>query len=231
MSDTIDYDQAGATDSASYTKRSAWALRLVTLLAVVAAALWTLVDLEYRIQRVASVKAAARQSLDRQREHATQLAAEVAAVQHARIRDGYRFLRVIAGLSSLPAMNAESCADLLRKHLINEPLYTNVGIANKSGAPFCTAFPMPTALKFASVPREHALLASDRSYGAGAERAALVLVAPIADRQQYLGAAFTALDPQQLLSGIDMKAFKHVALVTAAGVVASSDASVRPHFS
>lgn len=231
MPDTIDYSQAGTAESTPHTKRSAWALRLITLLAAVAAALWTLGDLEYQIERVASVETAARQSLDRQRQRATRLAVEVAAAQYARIQDGYRFLRVIAGLSSLPTLNAESCTDLLRKHLINEPLYTNVGVANKSGTPLCSAFPMPMALTFASLPREAALLAADWSAGTGAERAALLLVVPIMDQQAYLGAAFTALDPQQLLNVMNTRETKRVALITAAGVVAASDTSARPRLS
>lgn len=232
MPDTIEFDRPGAYKSAPphSVGRAAMRtmLRLLLLLAVFAAAVWTLFDLDYYVRRVASMQAAAQQTLQQQRGHATRLALQAARSQQGRIDDAYRFLRVIAGLSSLPAMEREACAELLRKQLINEPRYDNVGVASKNGRVHCSAFPVPTSLGLANAPRDDALLVPGWPFPAGATRHAVVVVTPIVDNDVYLGSAFTALDPAQLLSASKQIDSSHMALVTTAGVIVSTSAAARP---
>lgn len=202
--------------------------RLLLLVAAFAAAVWTLFDLDQHLQRVASAEAAGRETLARQRGQAHKLAGEAVRAQQVKIADAYRFLGVIAGLSSLPAMEGTTCTELLRKQLINEPHYSNVGVATKTGHVLCHALPVPASLYGSVLPREGAMLVPEWPFADGGARDALLIVTPIVDNQTYLGSVFTALDPAQLLGLAQAPGAVHRAIVSINGAVASNSTLALP---
>lgn len=203
MSDTLKLHDTARFFAGSARELVFRLARLAAFVAAFGAVLFTVLALDRSMQQLARAEAHARAITEQHRLLAGELAQREAGVLRETFAEGFRLLRIIAGLPSLQSARPEQCVEVLERQLATMQGFDNVGVSDAQGVPVCTAKPVPSGLRFDA--RHDAIsIASGAMAGAGGARDALVVATPMFDGERFIGTAFTLLDPAPLLARLDL---------------------------
>lgn len=203
MSDTLKLHDSARFFAGSTRELVFRLARLLAFAAAFGAVLFTVLALDRSMEQLARAEAEVRAISEQHRLLAGELAQREARVLRETFAEGFRLLRIIAGLPSLQSARPEQCVEVLERQLVNMQGFENVGVSNAQGAPVCSAKPVPPGLR---VVARHDMIsiAPGALAGAGAPRDAIVVATPMFDGERFIGMAFTLLDPATLFARLDL---------------------------
>lgn len=204
MSDTLKLH-----DSARFFAGSARDLilrlsRLAAFVAVFGAILYTVLALDRSMQALARGESETRAVLEQHRVLAGELAQRESNNLREQFAEGFRFLRIIAGLPTLQSARREQCLEVLERQLGSSRGFENIGVSDANGIPVCSAKPLPQGLRLDTAQRDAIVLAAAALPGIGAAREGIVVATPMFDGDRYIGSAFLVLDPATLIDKLDL---------------------------
>lgn len=179
--------------------------RFTAFVLVVVAALLTVLALDRSMQQLARAEARLHAAAEQHRLLAGELAQRAARNLRDKFAEGFRVLRIVAGLPSLQNARRGQCIEVLERQLANARGFENVGISDAGGTPVCSARPLPATLQSVSTRSDEIFLARAASAGAGEPREALIVAMPMFDGEQFLGTAFALLNPEALIAQLDLR--------------------------